>query len=693
MYTAKLFLNCQLASPILRAGDIAFNSKLIIRLAELAIQDKKSLLVLPELALTGGFLQDLQASGNILDQVQHYLQDILLASASWPNNFVLIFGAPLITDGGQYNAALAISGGQIIQKVTAANLSDAERQHFLVALPKKSEESLFLLPIFGPYNPLRVQMLVGEDIYHCQTNKADIVIHISDTNFTSKNSTKLQAQLSNLALTQNQAVLHVNSSVLSPSDWFYHQAEYQAYESDLCLTQHKVKCSEYLSYAQTNTSDIAAKLAEIEAASKLSYAKSRCCSLSVPRLTNAKFTRKNNLLNNNELPAISAYFDLQPAQNRIFNPVPYLYQSDTTLANTDYQGLAVKANAKDKATYYSEFWLACAESLLKRLYTAHAKKFILGLSGGLDSCVALISCFIACNIGELPLDTIQAISMPGFGSSKNSQNQAAQLLDALNITAETVDIKAACLQHFKDINQASDNYDVTYENAQARERTQILMDKANQVNGIVVGTGDLSEECLGFCTYNGDQMSMFNPNAGIPKSLMPSMLANLTDCLDKLQIAEKLDKDALALALCNIYKANVSPELLPLTSSGEQKQVTQEVVGSYVLHDFFFYHLADANYCIEDLLKLAIDTFSADNMQALANISFDFGPQSNVYANKSFSAEEITATLHTFARRYIQQQFKRLPSPASVNFTAYNLANAWHIPSDLAINPLIHHKY
>lgn len=693
VHTAKLFLNCQLASPILRAGDIAFNSKVIIKLAELAIQDKKSLLILPELALTGGFLQDLQASGNILDQVQHYLQDILLASASWPNNFALVFGAPLITDGGQYNAALAISGGRIIQKVTACNLPSAERQQFLVPDSQQNEESIFLLPIFGPYNPLRVQMVVGEDIYHLKTNKADLVLHIANTAFTSKNSTKLQAQLSNLALMHKQAVLHVNSSVLSPSDLYYHQAEYQAYESDLCLTQHKVKCSDYLSYAQTNASDLTAKLAQIDEAAKISYSKSRCCSISVPRLTNAKFMRKINLASSNELPAIAAYFDLQPAQNRLFNPAPYLYQSPTNLAKIDYQGLSVKENDTDKAEYYSAFWLACAESLLKHLYTAHAKKFVLGLSGGLDSCVALISCFTACNLGKLPLDTIQAVSMPGFGSSKISQNQAAQLLEALSITAETIDIKAACLQHFKDIKQASDNYDVTYENAQARERTQILMDKANQVNGIVVGTGDLSEECLGFCTYNGDQMSMFNPNASIPKSLMPSMLASFTDCLDALQIAEKLDKEALALALRKIYEANVSPELLPLTSNGEQKQVTQEVVGSYVLHDFFFYHLADANYCLEDLLKLAIDTFSAANMQALVNVSFDFGPQSNVFAKKSFSAEEIIATLNTFARRYIQQQFKRLPSPASVNFTAYNLANAWHIPSDLAINSLIHQKY
>lgn len=692
MHTAKLFLNCQLASPILRAGDIAFNSKLIIKLAEKAYQAKKSMLILPELALTGGFLQDLHASGNILDQVQHYLQDILLASSNWPSNFVLIFGAPLVEEAGQYNAAFAISKGRIIQKTAACNLSVTERQQFLSAYQAESEQSLFLLPIFGPYNPLRVQMLIGDDIYKLATNTADIVVHLANAPFISKDVAKLQAHLSNLAQTKNQAVLHVNSSVLSPSDLYYHQAEYQAYEKDLCLTQYKVNTNNYLAYAQTNNNDLSAKLALIDAAATLSFKESKTCSLSVPRLTNAKFAKQFKL-NDKELPAVSAYFDLQAAQNRLFNPAPYLYQNHNSFKAYDYQGIASNTPYLNKVAYYSEFWQAASQSLLKRLYMAHANKFILGLSGGLDSCVALLVCYTACLLGNLDLNKIHVISMPGFGSSANSQNQADALLQALKLSSETIDIKAACLQHFKDIQQAIDNYDVTYENAQARERTQILMDKANQLNGIVVGTGDLSEECLGFATYNGDQMSMFNPNASIPKSLMPSLLAAYPACLKELNIACDLNELELVQALATIYEANISPELLPLTTSGEQKQVTQQLVGSYVLHDFFFYHLADANYCLEDLLQLAVDTFSLENIQSLEKFNFDFGPKSNVYAKQCFTKEEISATLQIFAKRYIQQQFKRLPAPASCNFTAYNLANAWHIPSDLAINPLIQQKY
>lgn len=693
MHTAKLFLNCQLASPILRAGDMAFNSKLIIKLAEKAYQSKKSMLILPELALTGGFLKDLHMSGNVIDQIQHYLQDILIASANWPSNFVLVLGAPLITQTGQYNAAFAISHGRIIQKVASCNMPAEERQIFVGAAQGASEQNLFLMPVFGPYDPLRIQMVVGDDIYQLSTEAADVVLHIANTPFTSKEASKLQTHLSNLAQINNQAVLHVNSSVLSPSDLYYYQAEYQAYECDICLTRQKVAGRSYPCYAKANTQSTNDKLAEIATAAELSFKESTTCSLSVPRITNAKFLRKSCQQFANELPALQAYCDLAVAENRLFNPAPYLYQSPSTLAACDYQGLAPNTTCLDKVSYYSEFWLALAESLLKRFYISHAEKFILGLSGGLDSCIALIACYTACRLGNLPLDSIYAVTMPGFGSSEGSQNQANNLLAALHISADNIDIKAACLQHFKDIKQADDKYDVTYENAQARERTQILMDKANQLNGLVIGTGDLSEECLGFATYNGDQMSMFNPNASIPKSLMPSLLAVYPACLSKLKIVTDANEEELAKALANIYEANISPELLPLTASGEQKQVTQELVGSYVLHDFFFYHLADANYCLEDLLKLAIDCFSVENMEALQNIGFDFGPKANVYANQSFTSEEIKNTLQTFAKRYIQQQYKRLPSPASVNFTAYNLANAWHIPSDLAINPLLHKKY
>ena len=693
MYNAKLFLNCQIASPILRACDIAFNSKLIIKLAEQAIKAKRALLILPELALTGGFLNDLHQSGNVLDQVQHYLQDILLASANWPSNFALVFGSPLVTPEGQHNAALVISQGKIIQTACKQNLTNVERQQFLKAQPKQVTDDIFLLPVFGPYKPVRVQLVVGDDIYLLNESAADLIVHISNEPFTSRQAAKLKLHLQNLAQVANLAILHVNSSIMSPSDLYYHQAEYQAYEGNLCLLNKHLQTADYLQFAKMQNLDISAKLEQIEQACKLSYQKSVTCSLLIPRLTNWRIRRRLKIATEAELVAISAYFDLRPAEKRLFNPAPYLYQSPSTLANCGCQGLAPYTDCLDKVEYYSNFWQAASESLLKRLYTAHAKKFILGLSGGLDSCVALLTCYLACKLGNLPLATIQPICMPGFGSSQQSQNQANDLLKALHIEAETINIKQACLQHFADIKQAIDNYDVTYENAQARERTQILMDKANQLNGIVVGTGDLSEECLGFSTYNGDQMSMFNPNAGIPKSLMPSLLAIFPACYEKLACEPSFDPKELTQALKLIYEANISPELLPLTKTGEQKQVTQKVVGSYLLHDFFFYHLADANYCIEELLELACDSFSADNIQALSEINFDFGPKANVYAKQSFNRQEIKQTLEVFTKRYVQQQYKQLPAPASVNFTDYNLTNALHIPSDLAINPFIHEKY
>ena len=234
-------------------------------------------------------------------------------------------------------------------------------------------------------------------------------------------------------------------------------------------------------------------------------------------------------------------------------------------------------------------------------------------------------------------------------------------------------------------------YDVAFENAQARERTQILMDKANQVHGFVVGTGDLSEECLGFCTYNGDQMSMFNPNIGIPKSMMPPLLAAFPAWLK--QFKTTVSSAALQAALEAISAHAISPELLPLDAAGQQQQATQKQVGSYVLHDFFFYHLADANYCTDDLLTLAYLTFSPENIAALEKSALSFAPYSNVFACRTFSKEEIKATLAIFTKRYISQQFKRLPAPAGLNFTPFNLTSSWKIPADLACNPFFHQKY
>lgn len=687
----KLFLNCQLISPACKPGNIAFNSKLIIAAAEKAVAEKRALAVMPALALTGGYLEDLHNSGDIIDQVQHYLQDILLASINWPTNFVCIFGTPIITPTGQYNGVVAICHGKIVATAAQSQPSGRESAHF-AQVPATATDlpasNIFLLPIFGPYNPLRIELTVGDDLFSYQpaTCKANVLIHVADAPYNYAYAAKLQKTAATLAENAKLALISVNSGAFSASDNYLMQASYNAYEGDLCLAEETPDISDYFTedcYADDRSTDYLAK------AAALSYKHSLTCSFSVPRLQ-AFLSAKGEVPA--ETCACDSYFDLHAPVNRLFNPAPYLFQSYAALQSVNFRGFApCYLQAADQTDFYGNLWRLSGLSLLKRLRLTRSRALVLGLSGGLDSTVAVLSCYAACLLGQLPTDYIYAVKLPGFGSSGDTCRQADDLVKALGLRDLTINITAACKQHFSDIEQPAGCYDVAFENAQARERTQILMDKANQVHGFVVGTGDLSEECLGFCTYNGDQMSMFNPNIGIPKSMMPPLLAAFPAWLK--QFKTTVSSAALQAALEAISAHAISPELLPLDAAGQQQQATQKQVGSYVLHDFFFYHLADANYCTDDLLTLAYLTFSPENIAALEKSALSFAPYSNVFACRTFSKEEIKATLAIFTKRYISQQFKRLPAPAGLNFTPFNLTSSWKIPADLACNPFFHQKY
>lgn len=293
---------------------------------------------------------------------------------------------------------------------------------------------------------------------------------------------------------------------------------------------------------------------------------------------------------------------------------------------------------------------------LKRRVEVTDSKLVVGISGGLDSTLALLVAVECMKRLGRPTTDVYGITMPCFGTSDRTLKNSLELMNLLKVSSKTISIKDACLQHFKDIEHPIDSYDVTYENAQARERTQVLMDFAGKVGGFVVGTGDLSELALGWCTYNGDHMSMYSVNCDIPKTLVRWIIASLVECDYFAGCSDVLN---------DILGTPISPELLPPDAKGNIAQVTEDIVGPYVLHDFFLYYIVRYGYDPQKVYDLAKKAFPND-----------------------FSDEIIKKWLKSFYRRFFSQQFKRncVPDGVKVGTISLSPRGDFKMPSDAVSN-------
>ena len=293
-----------------------------------------------------------------------------------------------------------------------------------------------------------------------------------------------------------------------------------------------------------------------------------------------------------------------------------------------------------------------AMGLAQRLEHTHCNKVVIGASGGLDSTLALIVLVRTFDMLGLDRKGIVGVTMPGFGTTGRTYNNAITLMQELGITLREVSIRAACEQHFKDIDLDPNDRSAAFENSQARERTQILMDIANAVGGMVIGTGDLSESALGWATYNGDHMSMYNVNCSVPKTLVRALTS---------WAADNEQNERVKAALKDIVCTPVSPELLPADDKGEIAQKTEDLVGPYELHDFFIYHFV-------------VNGFAPSKILMLANIAFE----------GSYDEEVIKHWLKVFIRRFFTQQYKRSAVPDGPKVTAVSLSprGSWMMPSD-----------
>lgn len=320
---------------------------------------------------------------------------------------------------------------------------------------------------------------------------------------------------------------------------------------------------------------------------------------------------------------------------RNVNPMPFIPSND------------------DMKKSCEEIFCIQVAGLAKRIMHTHSKNVILGISGGLDSTLALLVCVKTFDKLGMSREGIVGVTMPGFGTTDRTYNNAMTLMERLGITIHEINISAAVTQHFKDIGHDASRHDVTYENSQARERTQILMDLSNRIGGFVVGTGDLSELALGWATYNGDHMSMYGVNAGVPKTLIKYLVR---------YVAESGVDDKSRDTLLDIIDTPISPELIPADENGNIKQKTEDLVGPYELHDFFIYYT----------LRYG---FSPSKVYMLCRAAFD---------ESQYDDKTIKSWLKTFYRRFFNQQFKRscLPDGPKVGSVSLSPRGDWRMPSD-----------
>ncbi len=340
-------------------------------------------------------------------------------------------------------------------------------------------------------------------------------------------------------------------------------------------------------------------------------------------------------------------YKAQKNENLIAIP-PFSYVTKEPL----YRNYSRTPFLPEKVELYNQAFAIQCHGLARRLAHVDSQKTILGVSGGLDSTLALLVCVKAHELLNRPRKDIIAITMPGLGTTGTTYDNALTLMKQLGVTLKEIPIKQAVLSHFKDIEQDPKLQDITYENAQARERTQILMDVANQTKGLVVGTGDLSEEALGWCTYNGDHMAMYNVNTGVPKTFIQKLIEFL---------ATKEEYSSLRETLLDVVHTPISPELLPPDAAGAIAQKTEENIGPYRIHDFFLYHTLHSGMTPKKLLFIATHTFQNE-----------------------YDQEQLKSWLKIFYRRFFTQQFKRNCAPDGPQVFSIGLSghHGFVMPSD-----------
>lgn len=622
------FVRAAAASPELRVADPAFNAEKIIEVIKTQAKKGTEILVFPELSLCGYTSGDLLLNQMLTDGCLAALKRVAEATAGIK---MLVFaGLPVVWENKLYNCAAGISNGKVLGFVPKTHLPNYgefyEKRYFADGFEEEGYVPLWekeFAPISSNFlfeqenGGISVACEICEDLWaadspsarHVKTG-AEIIVNLSASNETVGKREYRHTLVSAQSGKNICGYIYCDAGLSESTSDMVFAGNHMIYENGALLAESKPFSGEVCE-------------AEIDAGFLKNERK---------RLTDFPniFTRGS--------------------------------EHDYFAARTDFIGDGDLALRKFSRTPFvpegAELSERCelifniqAHALARRLKHVNAKTAVLGISGGLDSTLALLVTVRAFELLKLSRKDIVAVTMPCFGTTEKTKNNSLFLMDALGVSARTVEIGNTVLSHFKDIGQDPQKTDAAYENAQARCRTMVLMDIANQTNGLVVGTGDLSELALGWCTYNGDHMSNYAVNASVPKTLVKSLVS---------YEAERLGGE-LKQVLNSVLNTEISPELLPPDAHGGIAQKTEDIVGPYELHDFYLYHFLRRGDSPAKTLYLAERAFAG-----------------------KYKRETLKKWLLNFYRRFFSQQFKRSCSPDGVKIGSVSLSprGDWRMPSD-----------
>jgi NAD+ synthase (glutamine-hydrolysing) len=618
-------------SPALKVADVAYNLSAIEEATLQAADQGVQLVVFPELAMTGYSCGDLFYQQSLLENVRDGLKT--LTALSEQTGMILIVGAPVRQSGRLFNAAIVMSHGRIcgvVPKTYLPNTQEFYEERWFSSAADLVDDQLAWLDEAPPFG---TDLLFDVDgmpdcLFGVEICEDAWVANPPSGAMAAAGATlliNLSASPEILGKCSYRRALVEAQSARCLAAYLYASAGPGESSTDLVFSGHSLVAEYGQVLAETERFQFASQIATAD--------------IDVQRLVHERL--RNN-----------SYAASMTDQDFLLIPVEVTVRQADELLRPLTKTPFVPVGVAERQARCEEIFAIQTTGLMKRLMHTGSQKVVLGISGGLDSTLALLVTVKAFDRLNWSRNDILAVTMPGFGTTARTKGNAETLAAELGVDLRMISIDAAVHQHFADIGQDPDKHDVTYENSQARERTQILMDLANQVGGLVVGTGDLSELALGWATYNGDHMSMYGVNASVPKTLVRYLIE---------WCAEAEFSGKTAEVLHDVCETPVSPELLPPDEAGDISQKTEDHVGPYELHDFFLFQVVRNQFAPRKILDLACRAFVDDYTQA-----------------------EILQWLKLFYRRFFAQQFKRscLPDGPKVGSVSLSPRGDWRMPSD-----------
>lgn len=628
------FVNVAAAVPVVKVADVDYNVQQIEGLIAQAEGRKVEVIVFPELCVTGYSCQDLFKEQLLLDRAEQGI--LMLLDFTRKLDVISIIGAPVIINGLLYNCAVVLQSGTIlgvVPKTYLPNYAEFYEKRWFASVQDLNPTDIYFAgssihvsaepQVFVTSDGMKFGVEICEDVWapippsnNLALAGADIIFNLSASNELIGKHHYLKSLLAQQSARTMSGYVYASSGFGESTQDVVYGGNAMIFENGKLL----VEGSRFSFQPQIQMTQI-----DVE-------------KLRVERRQNTTFVNAQRGAQSREIQA------------KLISPRDFVL-----LRDIDPHPFIPKE--ENMQTSCEEILNIQVAGLAKRLYHINGTKAVIGISGGLDSTLALLVTVKAFDKLDLDRKGIIGITMPGFGTTDRTHNNAVKLMETLGVTIREISIAKAVTQHFEDIGQNPKVHDVTYENSQARERTQILMDVANKENAIVVGTGDLSELALGWATYNGDHMSMYGVNAGVPKTLIRYLVS---------YVAGEMATDTLL----DIIDTPISPELIPADEQGNIKQKTEDLVGPYELHDFFIYYFLRYGFSPKKIFVLAQRAFCTPS-PAKDKVEF-------------YDEETVKKWLKTFCRRFFTQQFKRscLPDGPKVGSVSLSPRGDWRMPSD-----------